>query len=467
MGRDEPAGKRPPARQEAQIQAWGSASKPFAADSPWNSRPVDPVLDDNVGVPAAKYSPAVMASKWSTRVFVSRADDGSMTVSGPGGKGLWNPDAQEAGNVKIPHWPAGVQGAAGTDGHADIVDPVLGIVHSFWQLRQEEGRWTAAQYAWSPLAGRGWGDPAHYFQGARATGVPAMAGLIRQHEVDDGAPLYRHALALSLATNALAPDPAYIYPATSADREARSVNTGRIPQGALLMLPRGFDVRALADRRVRKIAETLKTYGAYVVDRNDGTPFIVYAETGSGLDLPGEPWNKEAAADLEKIREALRQVTGAQAWLDGDGRRIVPDKDLNLLSLRGPWQHDGDGPHGWFDTWTQSVHFPAAPRPIVQKKDLQASLTDVRWAAPRAGVRYRLKAVSTGGARLRLTIDAAGEGKPRIDSGELGNGESFSFVWPGQAAAPRLYVISGAGKPSSVRGELRRQSDGDPAQAKR
>lgn len=432
---------------------WGTSEAPFAADSPWNSRPIDPVLGD-ARIPPSRYPPAILSNGWSTRVFVSRPGDPPVTVRGrAGSEGLWNPDTHGFGDVRVPRWPAGVEPAAESDGHADIVDPVAGVIHSFWQLRREKGEWVAAQYAWSDLRGRGWGDPAHYFQGARATGVPSMAGIIRSHEVDDKAPLYRHALAVSLTHNGLSPSPAYVFPATSADREAAAVNKGAIPQGTLLMLPASFDTASLSDARVRKIAETMKVYGAYVVDRNDGTPFVVYAEIGSGLDLHKRIWNRHAVADLERIREALRPVVGAAGWLDGDGKRITPDKRLNLLSMRGPWKPmEGDQP-GRFDSWAQAVSFPATDRRVVQKAELPPALTNVDWAVPRPGRNYCLRSEATGGARLRMVLNAGRDAA--IDSGELPNGRGFSFRWPAGQPDVAVYAISGKREPSTVRGILR------------
>lgn len=447
-----------PRHASAAARQWGTSDFPFAVDSPWNSRPVNPVLG-GVSIPPAKYSPAILANGWSTGVFVGKETDLPATVRGHhGSKGLWNPDDEAFRDVTIPHWPSDVEPATKSDGHAEIVDPVRGIVHSFWQLRRVDGQWTATQYAWTSLQGRGWGDPAHYFQGARATGVPTMAGLIRKHEVDDGAPMYRHALAMSLTDNALSPGPAYIFPATSADAGASRINRGSIPEGALMMLPPSFDAGRLSDARIRKIAETLKTYGAYVVDRNDGTPFVIYAEIGSGLDTGGSGWNRKAAADLELIRSSLRQVVSAENWQDALGRSFVSDKRLNLLSMRGPWHVVEGGKKGVFDSWTQSVRFPSTSARTVQVKYFPAALTNVYWAKPVAGSRYLLSAATTGGAKLRLRLTDPATGRHIVDSGEMSDGGNYRFAWPNGQPKVALYAIAGIVEPSSVRADLRLDS---------
>ncbi|CAL60915.1 hypothetical protein; putative exported protein [Herminiimonas arsenicoxydans] len=441
----------------ADAAQWGTYGKPFAATSPWNSRPVAPVFDDFV-IPASTYKPGVAGGVWSTGVFLAHAGDAPVTVTGlPKTQGLWDPDAEAFHDVTVPRWPADVVAASASDGHADIVDPVTGIVHSFWQLKKVDGKWVAAQYAWTRLDGRGWGDPAQYFQGARAAGVPTAAGLIRKHEINDGDTMYRHALAMSLTYNALSPNPTYIFPATSADTDAAKTNTGRIPEGALMMLPASYDTQKISNPDLRKVAETLKTYGAYVVDRNFGTPFFIYVENGAGFDLHKGGWNNTVADDLERMRVALRQVTAVQGWLDGIGKQVVLQEKMNLLSMRGPWHLQTGSTAGTFDTWQQAVVFPATGTRIAQGNYSSRGLHPLSWAAAEVGKTYRLTAKTTGDAKLRLQVREPSGTSVYFDSGELGNGESKSFSWPSKTAIVYVYAISGVGGPSTVRGELLQQ----------
>lgn len=190
---------------------------------------------------------AITSGGWSTGVFKAQSGDPSVTVYGSTTSGVWFPDMEAyKPSVVITRWPAEVEAATESDGHADIVDEISGVVHSFWQLKKNaDGRWVARQYAWTSLKGRGWGDPAQYFQGARAAGVPTSGGIIRKHEIDDGDTMYRHALAMSLTHNGLASSTTFIYPATSADTDAATANSGKIPEGALVMLPKDFDVNTI------------------------------------------------------------------------------------------------------------------------------------------------------------------------------------------------------------------------------
>ncbi len=443
----------------AASSGWGSYRTPFSANSPWNSRPVSPVFG-SFAIPKSKYFPSVAAGKWSTSVFLSAPDDRPVTVFGaPGKQGLWDPDAEAFHDVEIPRWPSNVIPAAERDGHAEIVDPVTGIIHSFWKLRHLEGRWTAAQYAWTCINGRGFGDPAHYFQGARAAGVSAAAGLIRKHELADGESMYRHALAMSLTFNALSASPTYVFPATSADTNAATANSGQIPEGALLMLPPTFDSGRIENPALRKIAETLKVYGAYVVDRNYGTPFAIYVEIDSGFKLHRGGWNNGVARNLDDIRQALRQVVAVGGWINGEGRPYTPQTNLNLLSMRGPWRLISGMTPGRFETWAQAVVFPSTAVRTEQVNVTSRGLSAVSWALPAAGGKYQLTARTTGNAKLRLRILDRSTKAIRVDTGELGDRETATFVWPAGGGATVIHAISGVGSPSSVRGHLVRSEN--------
>jgi hypothetical protein len=437
-------------------RVWGTYLRPFAADSLWNSRPIRAELNVQV-IPPSKFPPTVTEGAFSSGVFLANASDGPVTVTGfSGGPGLFDADAETHHDVTLPRWPADVVPASGSDGHADIIDPISGIVHSFFQLRHQNGQWVATQYAWTALAGRGWGDPAHYFQGSRAAAVPPAAGLIRTHEVNDGDAMYRHALAVSLTFNGLAADPAYEFPATSADAGAATTNSGDIPEGALLMLPYGFDVRQIANPALRKVAQTLKTYGAYVVDRNDGVPFQIYVENGSGFDLATGPSASSVAADLETIRLALRQVKSVNGWIDGLNRVYTAQKNLNLLSMRGAWEIQSGTAQGSFETLAQAVLIPEAPTRTVLANFSNRGLNTVSWAATVSGAHYRLTAITTGDASLRLALYDQANNNILFDSGELVNGASVTFAWPLETAKVILYAASSAGQASTVSGELLR-----------
>ena len=421
-----------------------SLERPFSDQSPWNARPTKVVLGTDE-VPKSDYFPNIAEGAYSVRVFAARDSDPPMTVLGPADKpGIYLADNEEtASQVVIPHWPAAVAAATGEDGHADIVDVAANRIHSFWQLGRKDGKWRASQYTWTRLDGRGWGDPAQYFQGSRAAGVPTMAGLIRTHELNDGQPEYQHALAMSMTFNALAADPAYVFPATAADVNAAKVNRGTFPEGALVMLPTDFDTTAIRNPALLKIATTLKTRGAYVVDANVGTPYILYVEIGSGFSLMPNGWDNQIAGELDRIRAALRRVVSVGQWLDAKGRPFTPRRNLNLLSMRGPWSSSDGGPVGRFESWEQRVVFPTADRKITQTNASGRSMPPITWAVPKPGASYRLQVTADGGATLRLDlVDAANRNV--YSSGTLGNAGTVAFKWPAGGSKPVVSVTSGA-----------------------
>lgn len=431
-------------------QQWGTYEKPFAPTSLWNSRPVNPSFGTEV-IPTDRYDPTINLRSYSTGMFLAKPTDPPVTVTGPAGsKGLFHTDDENYHDITIPHWPAGAQPAAGTDGHADIVDPATNIIHSFWQLKQQGTQWTAAQYSWTKLDGRGWPEPGHYYQGARATGVPASGGLIRIHEAAQGLAYYPHALAMSLTFSGLSPNPAYVFPATSADSGAATKNLGTIPEGALLMLPPSFDTNQITSPELKRVAETLKRYGAYVVDANQGTPFAIYAEIGSTL----APYTSNAKNEFHLIRAALRRVTGAQGWVDGNDKPFTPTQNLNLLSMRGAWTQQSGSVGAAFDSWQQAVVFPATSSMSEVINRSNRGMNAVTWAKPVVGANYKLTAKTTGGGKLRFTVYDKLVGKWVIDTGYLENGQSKTFAWTANTPTLTIYAQSGVGPSSSVSGEL-------------
>jgi len=440
---------------------FGSSSHPYATNSLWNSRPVNPVFDTFV-IPKSTYFPSIASGAYSTGVFLASSTDGPMTVVAPTSTdtttvGVSDPDTGASHVITIPHWPSGVLPASGTDGHADIVDPVTKTIHSFWKLKQINGRWTAALYSWSSLSGTGWGDPAHYYQGARAVGLPASAGLMRKDEIKDGRATYTHALAMSLTYNGLSNGvnkPAYIFPATSAD-SSLSANTGSIPEGALLMLPPSFDSSNITNPDLKKIVETLKLYGAYVVDRNVGTPFAIYVENDSGFSLMPNGWDNTIANQLDQIRASLRQVLSAQDWVDPNGNSmfnaIQAQQRMNILSMRGPWTRQSGTATATYDTASQSLLFSATTTKTVHVNANNTGMTRVQWAVPKAGTYVNFTAITTGGATLRLQIKT--DGVVTFDSQDLANGQSIRFLWPANPALT-LIATSGTSGTSSVKADL-------------
>lgn len=408
---------------------FGTYNRLFAADSLWNSRPINPVLGTFV-IPKSNYYPIVAAGTTSSGLFQAKTTDGPVTVSGlTGTTGVADPDSQNWRSVTVPRWPADVVPTANGDQEADIYDPVTNIIHSFWGLRVVNGKWYAKLYAWTDAKGSGFGDPAHYYQGSRAAGVIPVAGMIRATEVKDGQAYYNHALAMSMTYNGLSAKTPYVYPATAADNNASLSNTGQIPQGALLMLPASYDTSKIANADLRKVAETLKRYGAYVVDRNDGTPFAIHVEGGTKYDLHKGAWDNAVATELDRIRANLRQVVSASSWVDGNNQPMKPTMDTpNQLSMRGPWMRYTGPVDGVYDTITQSLNFPAAATQTVMVNGNSSGINKVVWGQVKPGVTQMFMVAATGGAKLKIQVYTGG--KVVADTGPLGDKQSARITWP-------------------------------------
>jgi len=435
---------------------FGTLAKPFQANSPWNRRPVNPVFD-TYQIPTSSYFPSVTEGQWSTGVFPAKDTDPPATIAGLGtGIGPKDSDMEIVRPITVPHWPANVIPASASDGHADIVDMSTGVIHSFWQLRKVDNQWRASLYSWSCINGKGFADPAHYYQGARATGVAPMAGLIRTAELADSKDHFEHALTMSLTHNALSAGPTYVQPATQADYDAAKTNSGKIPEGALMMLPPEFDTAGFKTPAIKKIAETLKLYGAYVTDRNTGTPFVFYVENGSNFTLNPKGWNSVAANELQVLRSAMRRVIKVDGWIDGEGNRAAKPAAPNLLSMRGAWtvQAGDKSRAGTFDTWKQAVVFPVAFSPITMKNQSNRALNGIVWAKPSTGDTMKFTAVTSGGASIRMQLLDNSTWGTLFDSGYLGNGQSKTFSWPSRGVAVVMWAVSGIGQPSAARATL-------------
>ena len=420
---------------------FGTFERPFSARSYWNIRPVGVQLG-GFQIPDSSYRPLVGGGAYSSTAFLADSSDKPQQIFGaPGKRGLWELDGEQfVDSITVPRWPADVIPASGSDGHADIVDPVQGVIHSFLRLRKDKsGRWTADMYAWTRLDGRGWGDPAHYYQGARAAAVPPMAGLIRKHEVDDGQALYRHALAISMTYNALSARKGYVFPATSADGDWK-INTGEIPEGALMMLPESFDTRSIEDKALRKVAETLKVYGGYVVDRNLGTPFYVYVENGSSFGSHKNRWSDSVEQDLKRIQRGLRQVVSVQKWIDGNGEYFTPQENLNMLSMRGPWVKTSGSGTAHYDTQSQSVILSDIATGSEFQHRNNRSFGSVEWAAMKPGQLYTLRANATQGGSLELKLFGKHSKRLLFNSDWLNNTMQVEFTWPSEPVNAVLTV---------------------------
>lgn len=113
----------------------------------------------------------------------------------------------------------------------------------------------------------------------RASGLPALGGLLLPGELDGGV---RHPVAVVLPAPVLSKSPHFVWPARSADGTADITYQGADPalaMGTLLAIPRSVDVGALpwSTRQGRNLAKAAQRYGMYVVDVHGGGDFVQLA----------------------------------------------------------------------------------------------------------------------------------------------------------------------------------------------
>lgn len=166
----------------------------------------------------------------------------------------------------------GYNTSGNTDGVAVVYDRSSGEAHQLRQFNWNNGKPTAGQYRNWDIKGLGHGTKSGQRIGTSASGVAAMFGILRGHEINAAGGQIEHALQMGLPAKAgcavmLSKD--IQLPATSRDGFASSPqhNTGNIPYGALMALPRNVDIGKLGlSEPGRRLAEGIRNYGIYVVD---------------------------------------------------------------------------------------------------------------------------------------------------------------------------------------------------------
>ncbi len=206
-------------------------------------------------------------NQWA--VNVARAPVG---FSGPRVSAI-NPDGWRMENV--PMLPEAI-GTPDSDAHLVIIDEDKACVWNFQGNTKNLGSsYTAEAFGVFRLGGPGWYDPS---MGGPWTGRSSNAcllgGLILPEELSAG--VIPHALAIGVDGSLLASNPAL--PAKTTD--AGGV-VGGLPNGSRLQLDPAFDINTIAGREARVIAQALKDYGAFVVERTTGVA-LYFQSTSNG-----------------------------------------------------------------------------------------------------------------------------------------------------------------------------------------
>ena len=251
------------------------ASQLYSAESHWNtpipgSPAIDPASAAYVQGLVDAGDPVVQLGQFSATVFFADADTPLRTVVLPCGP-WWELGVGSMTGVPVPPFaepafdedgevPPG-EGECGEesdqDNHMVILDLADGCEYDFWQARLPDGTLEASWGAAIPLDSDG-----VYPTGlsTRGSGLPFLGGVIFPGELAAGE--INHALAFS-----------YPYPAAggpvapATDSDGVSEEAFALPEGARIQLDPALDLNAFGlSAAQRTIAETLQTYGAFLVD---------------------------------------------------------------------------------------------------------------------------------------------------------------------------------------------------------
>lgn len=209
------------------------------------------------------------------------------------------------------------------DAHLALVDWERNLVWDMWALRRNpDGSWKSATGMVYPANGTGVfstrelgvkdGESIHFHGPSRASGVPAVAGLIMYDEVMAGE--IRHKIA---AASRFCAYKEFVFPAAWTD----GFTEGGIPQGTVLQLDPALDLSQFdLTREERIVCIALQRYGMVLVDIAQGQP--IYAEGLWGH--PGKSWDGKLEHGENGITKIpfrhYRVLASGPVTRQGDGR---------------------------------------------------------------------------------------------------------------------------------------------------
>jgi hypothetical protein len=278
-GSDEPANPQP--------------TRPFAAGGPWNRPlPADAPGDPRSGEYVAELrrqvgaaGPWINSYEYSAPIYRVPADQKRVPV-----KLDTNYDQLERDFAAVPV-PDDAQPAKGSDAHLVVWQPSTDTMWEFWHMARQDDGWHAR---WGGKMRHVSSNPGAFPAplGATATGLPLMAGLIRDDELRRGE--IDHALAFSLPE---ARAEVFARPATRTDGQESS--PAAIPLGTRFRIDPRLDLDSLNLPHATKVlARAVQRYGMIARDKSGSVSF--YAEA----PVPGDSANLNEALGMDP-RQAL------------------------------------------------------------------------------------------------------------------------------------------------------------------
>lgn len=253
----------------------------FSPDSPWNT----PVSSDSKLHPnstsminlVVKATPELKMSivNWTTPMFViNSAASPKRQVSNPAEPLHPSVDPDSNGVAENIPLPDGIWPDPQTDGHMLLVDPKT---CKSWELsravRLNDGNWQATRVAVWDLDGPGY-DPAFngpywWMRGARGSGAPLAAGLIRPEEIQQGE--IRHALSFAAVnirkSTSSTGSPRELCSPVASRTDGSDLGADYMPMGIRIQLDPALDLDGLGLSSASKIvAKAMQVYGMFLVD---------------------------------------------------------------------------------------------------------------------------------------------------------------------------------------------------------
>jgi hypothetical protein len=270
---------------------------------------------------------------WGVDVAEVGAGDPVMTVQkkgGSGGYGLPQTIRLPDGGLKT---KVGYNALGSTDGVAIIYDSVDRMTHQLRNYEWNNGKPVALQYLNWSITGLGHGTRPGQRIGTSASGVAALFGILRGHEINAAGYSIDHALQIALPRRHLPNQRCNIMlskdivpPATTRDGSAGNAdeNTGNIPYGALLALPSSVSISALGlSEPGTRLARALRDYGMYVVDGGGCGGGAIRAD-----QFVSDQTANQLRRDIPKIYRHIRMVLNNDVLgspVAGGGSALAPN----------------------------------------------------------------------------------------------------------------------------------------------
>lgn len=287
------------------------ARQPFAADSPWNRRIGSGAAYSDVQSPAldlAGHGAVVLPASHERPVWIARPGN-------PEARVVSRYDDQVFATVPA---PADALRGAGRMVNGTIIDAGHAVAYELVQAVRRGGDIEVMLCLRHDLRGTGV-PPAQ--NGHTFSGLPLVAGIIREGELERGISHALSVAALHAGLSRRGPDgQPFVWPARHTPIELKKIEmmgaTGNVCYGTLLAIPRGVDIAQLGvgnSGPAFEIARALQTYGAYVTHSYPAAPGGMGDWKQPHLqlfaDLPERTDFQKLAAEVSRLARHLKVVS--------------------------------------------------------------------------------------------------------------------------------------------------------------